>query len=278
MSTVKQIREQLESTESLKMVAQAYTEISALRLEKIRTGIEKNRDFFQSITEVYHIVNFEAAKKMIQLRPKKGTVSILITSNEHFYGALEKELVRFFILNTTKFATDRLVIGSTAKEFFASFNYVHPYTHVILKKDSPSLEEMQGIIAKVIGYEQIMVYYSRMHSILTQEPHVVDVVQKPPTFFLKGQAQEVNYIFEPELAEMLEFFEGQITQLLIEQTFLESELARAAARLTSMDQAQFAADEILQKQRLELARAKKDIENVTLLENIATMKAYKDRT
>lgn len=278
MSTVKQITEALDATESLKLVAQAYTEISALKLEKIRSGIEKNRDFFQDITEVYHIVNFEAAKKQIQLRPKKGTVSILVTSNEHFYGALEKELVKFFILNTTKFATDRVVIGSTAKEFLASFNYFHPYQQVILKRDVPSIEEMQALTARVINYEQIMVYYSRMHSILTQEPHVVDVVQKPPTFFLKSQAQTVDYIFEPELTEMLEFFEGQITQLLIEQTFLESELARAAARLTSMDQAQFTADEIIAKQRLELARAKKEIENINLLENIATMKAFKSKT
>lgn len=278
MSTVKQILEELEGTESLKMVAQAYTEISALKLEKIRSGIEKNREFFQDITEIYHIVNFEAAKKMIALRPKKGTVSILITSNEHFYGSLEHDLVKFFILNTTKFATDRVVIGSTAKELLQSLNYFHPYYQMIFKKDFPTNVEMQQLVSQVIGYEQIMVYYSRMHSILTQEPHVVDVVQKPPTFFIKSQAQTVDYIFEPELAEMLEFFESQITLLLIEQTFLESELARAAARLTSMDQAQFTADEIIKKQRLELGRAKKEIENVNLLENIATMKAFKSRT
>lgn len=276
MSTVKQIKEQLEGTESLKMVAQAYTEISALKLDKIRHGIEKNRGFFQEITEVYHVVNIEAAKKNIKLRPKKGTVSILITSNQHFYGALEKELVKFFVLNTTKFSTDRIIIGSTAQEFLKSFNYFHPYQHLILKNDIPSSEEMKALIAKVINYDQIMVYYSRMHSILTQEPHVVDVVQKPPAYFLSSQASEIGYIFEPELFEMIDFFENQITLLLIEQTFLESELARAAARLTSMDQAQFAADEIMAKQKLELAQAIKSAENVNLLENIATMKAYKD--
>lgn len=277
MSTIKQINEQLEDTEGLKMVAQAYTEISALKLNKIRHGIEKNRTFFQEITEVYHSVNIEAAKKRIQLRPKKGTISVLITSNQHFYGALEKDLVKFFVLNTTKFATDRIIIGSTAQEFLKSFNYFHPYQKVILKHDMPSSEEMENIIKKVIDYDQIMIYYSRMHSILTQEPHVVDVVQKPPAYFLSSQASEINYIFEPELVEMIEFFESQITTLLIEQTFLESELARAAARLTSMDQAQFTADEIILKQRLELARAKKSIENINLLENIATMKAFKDR-
>lgn len=277
MSTIKQIVEQLEVTESLKMVAQAYTEISALKLDKIRHGIEKNRTFFQEITEVYHAVNIEAAKKKIQLRPKKGTISILITSNQHFYGALEKDLVKFFVLNTTKFATDRIIIGSTAQEFLKSFNYFHPYQKVILKHDMPSADEMDALIKRVIDYDQIMIYYSRMHSILTQEPHVVDVVQKPPTFFLSSKASEINYIFEPELIEMLQFFENQITSLLIEQTFLESELARSAARLTSMDQAQFTADEIIAKQKLQLAQAKKSLENISLLENISTMKAFKDK-
>lgn len=277
MNSVKQIKEQLVDSFSLKMVAQAYTEISALKLGKIRAGIEKNRVFFQEISEVYHAINIEAAKKHLVLRPKKGTVSILITSNQHFYGGLEKELVKFFIVNTTKFATDRIVIGSTATEFLKSFNYFNPYQQVILKNDLPSAEEIRSLVDKIINYEQIMIYYSRMHSILTQEPHVVDIVQKPPEYFLKTKATSFNYIFEPELEQILKFFENQVTLLLIEQTFLESELARAAARLTSMDAAQLSADEIIVKQKRELAQAKKSLDNINILENIATLKAYRDR-
>lgn len=276
MPSIKQINLELEDSESLKMVAAAYTEISALKLQKIRTGIEKNRSFFQEITEVYHIVNVEAAKRSVQIRPKKGTVSILITSNHHFYGGLEKDLVKFFIVNTAKFQTDKIVIGSTAQGFLKSFNYFNPYQQVILKEDLPSAEELRGFVSKIVGYEQIMIYYCRMHSVLTQESHVVDIVQKPPEYYIKSKAPKIDYIFEPELEIILKLFENQVILLLIEQTFLESELARAAARLTSMDQAQLAADETINKQRKELATAKRSLDNIHILESIATRYAFRD--
>lgn len=276
MSTVKQIQSQLEDSLSLKMVAQSYTEIAALKLEKIRAGIEKNRLFFQEITEVYHVVNVEAAKRKIQIRPKKGTISILITSNHHFYGGLEKDLVKFFIANTVKFPTDRIVIGQTAQEFLRSFNFLSPYQQVVLKEDLPEAQELRSLVSKIISYAQIMVYYCRMHSVLTQGPHVVDIVQKPHEYYLKDQALKINYIFEPELDLMVNFFETQVAMLLIEQTFLESELARTAARLTSMDQSQLMADEIIHKQKRELAMAKRSLDNIHLLESIATIKAYRE--
>lgn len=276
MPSTKQINQQLEESESLKMVASAYTEIAALKLAKIRTGIEKNRLFFQEITEVYHILNVEAVKRKVQIRPKKGTISILITSNHHFYGGMEKDLVKFFIENTGKFQTDKIVIGSTAREFLKSFNYHDSYQQVVLKEDLPEVEELRAFVAKIINYEQIMIYYSRMHSVLTQEPHVVDIVQKPSEYYIKARAPKIDYIFEPELADILKFFENQVTLLLIEQAFLESELARAAARLTSMDQTQLAADDTIAKQKKELALAKRSINDIHLLENIATRFAFRD--
>lgn len=270
MPSIKQINQQIEDSESLKMVAQAYTEIAALKLAKIRAGIERNRLFFQEITEVYHIVNVEAAKRKVPINPKKGTVSILITSNHHFYGGMERDLVKFFIVNTGKFQTDRMVIGSTAAGFLKSFNYFNPYQQVILKEDLPSAEELRGFVSKIINYEQIMIYYSRMHSILTQEPHVVDIVQRSPEYYIQTKAPKIDYIFEPELKTILKFFENQVILLLIEQTFLESELARVAARLTSMDQAQIAANTDIIKQKMVLAQAKRSLDNIHILESIAS--------
>lgn len=276
MSTVKQIEQALKDSLSLKMVAEAYTEIGVLKLKKIRAGIERNRSFFQGISEVFHIINVEATKRHIRFKPKLGTVSILITSNFHFYGGLESDLVKLFLVNTTKFQTDRIAIGVTAQEFLKAAHYPHPYRHFVFKKDLPSAEEIRLLVSEINQYEQIMIYYSRMHTVLTQEPHVVNILQKLPEYYMKTQAVKINYIFEPELEMIVNFFENQITLLLIEQIFLESELARTAARLTAMDQSQLAANEIIQKQKRELAMAKRSLNNIHLLESIATIKAYRD--
>lgn len=277
MSTIKQINQVLEDSNSLKLVAQAYSEIAAIKLQKIRKGIEKNRNFFQEISEIFHIVRVAALRQGIKISTKRrGTLSILLTSNYHFYGSLETHLVKFFVLNTTKFKTDRIVVGKTGMEFLQTMGYFHPYQPFIFKEDLPRVEELKKMVASLIGYQQILVYYSRMQSVLIQEPHVVDIVQAPPEHYLKSsKSGGISYIFEPEIKKMAAFFNTQITQLLFEQTFLESELARTAARLTSMDQAQGNADDMIKNQRRLLASAKRAIDNNRLLETISTLSGWR---
>lgn len=277
MSTIKQINQVLDDSNSLKLVAQAYSEISAIKLQKIRKGIEKNRNFFQEITEIFHIVRVAALHQGIKVGTRRrGTLSILLTSNYHFYGSLETHLVKFFILNTTKFKTDRVVVGKTGSEFLQTMGYFHPYERHLFEDDLPTVEELKKLVVNLTGYQQILVYYSRMQSVLVQEPHVVDIVQAPPEHYLKNSKQAgAGYIFEPEIEQMVEFFNTQITQLLFEQTFLESELARTAARLTSMDQAQGNADDLIKQQRKLLAAAKRSIDNNRLLETISTLSNWR---
>lgn len=275
MPTLRQINQVLDESYSLKLVAQAYSEISAIKLQKIRSNIERNRNFFQEMTEIFHIVKVAASKKGIMPSTKKrGTVSILLTSNHHFYGSLETQLVRFFIINTTKFKTDRIIVGKTAMEFLRTLGYFHPYQPFMFNDDLPELEELRRLVVSLTGYQQISVYYSRMQSVLIQEPHVVDIVQRP-TQRLLASRKVPEYIFEPELKNMLEFFDSQISLLLLEQTFLESELARTASRLIAMDQAQMKADEIVSQQKKLLARAKRSLDNMHLLDTIASLSKWR---
>src|SRR3989338_3272994 len=270
MQTMGQIRQTLEDSQSMKMVAQAYTEIAAMKLQKIRSGIEKNRSFFQEVLAVYRVVKVAALKANIAEASKtKDTLSILLTSNKRFYGDLENRLIEFFIENTSKFPTDRVIVGTTAKEYLGSTNFSLPYQVFIPKDDLPLMEEMVQIARILTDYQQILVYYPRMQSVLVQHPHVVDLLQHPPESFLESSGHTFNYIFEPEIQMMMSFFNGQVTLLLLEQTFLESELARTAARLISMDKAQVNAGEIIQDQKRFLARAKRSIDNTKLLDTFA---------
>lgn len=279
MLTISQINGQLDESLSLKYIAQAYSEISAVKLQKIRSGIEKNRNFFQEITGVFRMVKVAAAKRNIKLTgtKKKGNVSILLTSNHRFYGALEEKLIRYFIINTTKFKTDRIIIGKSAAEFLTAMRYSHPHNSVLFKEDLPDITELRNLIVNLMDYEQILVYYSRMQSVLLQEPHVVDVLQQPPEHYTETTHRGLDYIFEPELDKVLQFFNSQIATLLFEQTFLESELARTAARLISMNQAQGNAESLIKDQKMMLSQAKKSEDNNRLLNTVATLLSLRRR-
>lgn len=272
MQTISQINKTLEDIISLKLVTQAYTEIAAIKLQKIRAGIEKNRNFFQEVSAVFRMVKVAAEKRNIQPNiVKKGSISLLLTSNKRFYGDLENHLTKFFADNTTQFPTDRIVIGTVAKEILEAIKYPYPYQTHIFDDDLPSLEHIRSLLNNLVGYQQILVYYSRMQSVLMQEPSVVDLLQKPPEHYLTSHEHAFDSIFEPEIAKMLEFFDSQIATFLLEQLFLESELARTAARLISMNQAQFNAEDLIRQQKRLLTKADRSLDNIRLLDTIASM-------
>ncbi len=76
---------------------------------------------------------------------------------------------------------------------------------------------------------------------------------------------------EPEIKTIAEFFDNQIKILILESTFLESELARTASRLITMDSAQNEAEKFLSNQELSLLTAQRSIQNARILETIAAM-------
>lgn len=272
MATLGQIRQTLDESQSLKIIAQSYSEIAAVKLQKIRSDIERNRVFFQEVSAVFRMVKLAAVKRNIQPKAKrKGTVSILVTSNHRFYGDLENQLTRFFVVNTTKFATDRVIIGKTALEFLRTIRYSHSYQAMVFGEDLPQFTELNQLISKLINYQQVLVYYPRMQSVLVQTPHVVDVLQRPPEHYLSTTGRTFKYIFEPEIGQMLHFFDTQIATLLFEHTFLEAELARTAARLISMEQAQDNADEFIKTQRRMLYHVQKSLDSSRLLDTIAAL-------
>lgn len=278
MATIKQIQQQLNEAENLRMVASAFTEIAAQKLQKIRAGIERNRKFFTEISGIAHIVNVAAHQRHITIPFKKsGTVSVILTSNHHFFGDIEDKLIKFFMDNTTQFPTDRILVGATAINHLKTLNYPYQFKTFMLKEDLPTYQELKALSSEIINYSQISVYYSRMQSVVIQNPHVVDLVQKPPEAYIAQKGEVLSYIFEPELRKMLDFFDDQVVSLLLEQTFLESELARTASRLMSMDQAQINADDILHQQKLLLGQAKKAEINLGLLETAASLMNFRQK-
>lgn len=256
--TQKQIAQDIALDTGLKLVAQAFTELASIKLQKIRRRIERNRVFFDEISAVFAAVQQLADKNGIVLKlKKKGSVALILTSNSKFYGGLERRLMYFYRDSLSKIASDKIIIGHSAADFFQTKG-------LIFATDLPADSELKHLTDLISGYSRVLVFYPRFQSVLLQKPFVTDLTQS-------GIGKEdskitIDYILEPELEKMWQFFDSQIQKLLLEQTFLEAELARTAARLTSMDQAQESADKALSTLRKTLAAAKRSLNNRKILD------------
>jgi F-type H+-transporting ATPase subunit gamma len=281
MSNIKQIQKLVENGENLKLITQGYSEIAASKLQKIRGSMEHNINFARELGEIYHTVQTEAVKRKVKMDPKiPGVVHILITSNNRFYGNLERPLTRYFAtsthalnITTQNLQNIRLVIGKTGPAFLHGLSYNLPFQNITFKADLPDATEMKLLTDNIFKYQTVLVYHSRFKTVLTQLPVVSEVTQS--VISENKEIAPIKYIFEPELDQIVKFFQTQILQILLEQTFLESELARTASRLTAMDQAESNANDYLKKQKYQLNSAKRADQNAKSLEMVDALLAAK---
>lgn len=304
--TIKELDERLEEGESLKAIAQAYSEIANLKVKKIRANVERNRVFFQEIAKVYAIIRKFAIQRKIAIVKPKQTVSIILTSNHGFNGPINNDLLRFFVLQTKNLETDRIIINKAGIDYFHSNPVFKDIKEILLKNDEPDSNELMGIVEMLKDYNRVLVFYPVMHTLLTQVPTVTDITasgeenlqsitaahleggrQTKPGVHLPGEGNAgkeskesrddefFKFIFEPELPKILAFFDSQVNTLLLEETFLESELSRTASRFIAMDEAENASNRSIKEYQTLKAYAKRNADNNTILENFATMVALR---
>lgn len=273
MPQLKQIDELIATQESLKDISTALVEVSLLKIKKIRGLVEKNIQFGSDIATVYSLVKTAAAIKDISLKKPKNTVCFLFTSNERFYGNIHAQLIDFFIQSTAKFDADKVVIGKVGESFIKAEKM--PAEVLIFDHDHPNLEQTQQLVKIAVSYRRVMFFYPQLKTLLLQQPALIDLTEAGANQNLVQQAQEL-FIFEPEIKLMLEFFDSSILTLLFDTVFLESELARTASRLISMDEAKSQAGKLISQQkrlRSSIIRAVLDLE---LLENVLTLRSIKN--
>ena len=275
--TIKKIEENLEEGVSLKTIAQAYSEIANLKIKRIHSEVERNRVFFQEISKVYALIKNLAQKKAVNIKKPKRLISLLITSNYRFYGSINSDLIEFFINTTKGFETDRIVLGKAAIDYFKASKTFNNLQTLLLKSDQPDAIELTGLINIIKDYNQVLIFHSRLKSLLIQQPTVTDITATSTASEqnLLNQDNKFKFIFEPELSKILAFFDSQILTLLLEDTFLESELSRTASRFIAMDQAETEANKFIKEMMLLKAYAKRSEDNKTILENFASMAAIR---
>ncbi|MBI4035408.1 F0F1 ATP synthase subunit gamma [Candidatus Daviesbacteria bacterium] len=282
--TIKQIEAILEEGQSLKEIAQAYSEIASLKVKRLRIEVERNRVFFNELIKVYGLVKTLAIKKKIAISKPKKRLYILLTSNSRFYGNINSSLLNYFIGSTRQLQdVDRLILGKVGINFFKATKLLPDYKEAVLKEDMPTSQELIDLVKLSSEYNQVLVFHTKMKSLLTQMATFTDITAVSlymrdfytSSFNVNIGENTTRFIFEPELVKILQFFDHQILTLLLEQTFLESELSRTASRFITMDQAETEANKFIKEYQSLKAYAKRSLNNNTILENFATMIAVR---
>lgn len=282
--TIKEIDETIEEGQSLKAIAQAYSEIANLKIKRIRAEVERNRMFLEEVSKVYGLVKAHAIKKNVAVVKPKKRLCILVTSNYRFYGSINAPLINYFLGSTRQLPdVDKMIIGKGGIDFFRATKLLSNYQEVVLKSDMPEAAELANLAALSADYNQVLVFHAKFKSLIVQAATFSDITAV--SIYLKALTEDygkkgkgtLQFIFEPELIKILAFFDNQVLTLLLEQVFLESELSRTAARFIAMDHAEIESIKFIKQYQTLKAYVKRNLDNNKILENFATLMAVKHK-
>ena len=242
--------------------------------------MKKSSLFYEEISELYHAVKLlrsaeierEQKKRKKDLKLSRN-VHVALTSNQHFYGTLNFEIINKFYENTKNTKGEKIIVGKTGKEYLEAISGIGSFISIIYEKDLPKDAEIKEFIEKIKIYDRVYIYYPKFMSIVSQKVDVVDITYSPPEGF--SSQKEIGYIFEPELSKIVDFFETQVKYLLFARVLLETELSKTAARLMAMNRAEEKADDLISDYRIRLTQAYKSLINARLVETFSGIRKWR---
>jgi ATP synthase F1 gamma subunit len=242
-----QIDEEIKNVHSLQDVIDSYEKISATKMQNIRSSVLQNRDFLEELNSVFQQVKKSYKDQLEQLMKKEKitsskfsliktngkTLFVLLSANTGLYGnILNKtyDLFKNYVLNQNG---EILIIGKLGQDIYKNDTIDKPFMFKDLEDTNVNDEKLKDIVNLIIQYEKVVVFHGKFHTTISQVPTATSVSGDP----LPGEAQvpALKFFFEPSLEEIMIFFEKEIFTSYFEQTVGESQLAKHASRMISLD-------------------------------------------
>jgi len=258
----------------VKYITSALRDISAVDLKNVRDRYMQNSKFYAELQYLYQLIwriaSHEGNEELLHIKQKKP-LYVAYTTNRHFYGSLNHDVMRLFLRSTS---TDDscLIIGGTGREIWRTIQKKRKEVRFMsFADDQPTSDETQALLKDLTSYTRVYVCFPHFVSVYDQRADIQDITFRPTKDMLRAYAKEEipQYFLEPDLPEMFAFFNTQVRYVLFERTLLEAQLSRVAARLVKMDMADHNAADVLKHENIELRRAYNSFFTSRMLETVS---------
>jgi F-type H+-transporting ATPase subunit gamma len=288
MITKRELTNETDFFTTLQTILETYEEIAATRMGRIRSSVLKSRDFLLEINTIFQQVKISYRAQIESLMRQKRikdsskltfiqrngkTLYVLISANTGLYGEIIRRTYDTFIATLKKEPSDVAILGRLGMEIFNEEKINVPLAYFAFPDDRIENTAVQKIVEHIVKYEKVLVFYEQFNNVISQSPIVTNISGDPLPWEKGGPT--VKYFFEPSLEKIMEFFEKEIFSSIFQQTIFESQLAKFAARMVSLDTASENTKSKLKQVILAKNRLKHQEENKKQTEKFASMSLWR---
>lgn len=236
------IRKMEESLDNIRAITRVFEHSAARKMDVNRTEIGKllnhlneaiNSYSYVKIAEVGDKKNRDTLLKSSYRTIKKKKVLILVTSESKYVGNLVDSMVGQFSLEFAQGGADGIVVGEAGKSLLAKKGFTAANVlYFDFNDDKPDWSVISRVNQELGDYGQIVIFYGKYKSILTQELKREDISK---SVVVRTVPVAKKYDFEPSGATSLDMLEKQIISSNFLQKLYETGLTKNAVAVKVLE-------------------------------------------
>jgi len=283
MQNTKLVRKKLKDVTALNDLVSSLEELSAMRYRKTKGNVLTTRGYLDEINFIYRQVKNNYKKLLatntqslgkknsvsqvdVTFRPStKGTVYVFLSANGGLFGDVVVRNFANFKNYLSRIPADEVVVVGTVGQRLYEYSNLKekcPYQFFNLSDSSSDRDNLEKILRYCLDFKTIVIFYTRYIEISNQKP-VADSVtgdivfeEAMSSFDSEQPLLDRDYLFEPNIEQVLGLFENQMVNTLFEQKILESGLSKFTSRMVELDTASQKIKENMKKYQLDYQRIK----------------------
>lgn len=264
MASLKAIRARIKTAKNIQQITRAMKLVAAARLKKATDRVLEARPYSEKLREL--MLSMSAAGELpehplMEKRPVQRYALILITAERGLAGSYNTALIRKaadFIKETPGQAV-LVTVGKKGTVFFGKRGYSMGPSHTVPTagarlEDAIHITQIAREMYVSGEVDAVYICYSKFYSAIRQTPQVVQLLPIEPPVTEEDASAEIDVIFEPSPAELLNTLLPRYFQGLVWQSMLESTASEHGARMTAMTSATDNAGKMIQNLTLKANR------------------------
>jgi len=286
MANLKEIRNRITSINSTMQITSAMKMVSAAKLKKAQDAITQMRPYADKLTELLQSLSATLDSDSGGVYSKQNEISkvllVVITSNRGLCGGFNSSVIKATVkkINTNYQGkkVDLLTIGKKGNDILSKKHNIIENNNVIF--DELTFENVALIAEEIMSlfaegkYDKIELVYNRFKNAATQVETIETFLPIVPVKeSVKGN---VDYIFEPEKAEIVLELIPKSLKTQLYKAIRDSFASEHGARMTAMHKATDNATELRDDLLLTYNKARQAAITNEILEIVGGAEALKN--
>jgi F-type H+-transporting ATPase subunit gamma len=291
MPTIKELRLRIKSLQNTSKITSAMKMVSASRLRKAQDAFNRNKPYSEKIQELLDQIaaSFQDLDHpLMKVREVKKVRYYVLASDRGLAGSFNNNLIKYFVKTLDRSREFQGVgLGRRTRDFIHRNNLSGGKKTEL--QNTPTFANAAAIADAAIKdfisgeVDQVVLVYNQFKSALSQVPthfQLLPFAKPAKKAADKGKpaspgGYRLDYIVEPDPAEVFNELLPQIVTLQVYKSLLENAVGEHTARMTAMDSATKNTKELIGSLTLKMNRARQAAITKELIEIVSGAEALK---